>query len=145
MAEETLKVVIAVICILFLIGLIVAVYLSITGAKKTEQAEENLNRIGDIISSLENGENETQSITNPEGWNLLSFLGIERPNSCLNSNCLCICKGTEAAKCDKRGKGSCLVVANLTNSNLNIEVKGAKDLTFINIKKQDNKILITEV
>jgi hypothetical protein len=145
LAEETFKVIIAAICILFLVGLIVAVYNAITGAKKIEQAEENLNRINEIIASLENEENENQDIANPEGWHLLSFLGSEKPNSCLSSNCLCICKGAEAAKCDKKGKGSCLVVKDLTGSNLNIEINGSTDLTFVNIKKEDNKILITEV
>jgi hypothetical protein len=144
LAEETLKIIIAAICIIFLVGLIFIVYSSITGAKKTKQAEENLNRINEIINSLENGENENSDIANPIGWNLLSFLGTEKPNSCLNTNCLCICKGEEAIKCDKRGKGSCLVVKNLA-SYINIEIKETDDLTFINIKKQDNKILITEV
>lgn len=145
LAEETLKILVAVICLVFLIILIVAVYTAVTGAKKTKQAEENLNRINEIITSLQEGESENQDITNPKGWYLLSFLGAEKPNSCLNSNCLCICKGTGAAKCDKRGKGSCLVVANLASSNLEIEIKGTSDLTFISIKKQDSKILITEV
>jgi type II secretory pathway pseudopilin PulG len=145
LAEETLKVIIAAICIIFLIVLIIAVYNAITGSKKTEQAQENLNRINDIIVSLENGESENKDITNPEGWHLLGFVYGNKPNSCLNNNCLCICKGTDAEKCDKRGKGSCLIVTNLTNSNLDIKIKGPSDLTFINIKKQENKILITEV
>lgn len=145
LAEETLKVVIAAICIIFLIVLIIAVYNAITGAKKTEQAQENLNRINDIIVSLENEESENKDIANPEGWHLLGFVYGEKPNSCLNNNCLCICKGADAEKCDKRGKGVCLIVTNLTASALDIKIKGSSDLTFINIKKQDNKILITGV
>jgi hypothetical protein len=149
LAEETLKVIIAAVCIVFLILLIVAVYTAITGAKKTKQAEESLNRISDIVNSLEEGESETQDITNPKGWFLFSFVNVGKPNSCLNNNCLCICSEavikSQIVKCDKRGKGSCLIIEKLANSNLNIEIKGTSDLTFINIKKQNNTILIGEV
>lgn len=141
LAEETLKVVIAAICIIFLIVLIVAVYKAISGAKEKEQAEENLNRINDIILSLENGGEENSDIANPEGWHLISFVDEEKPNSCLNTCCLCICKGKTAEKCDKRGKGVCLVVENLANGKVSIEIKSP---TFITLLKQDGKIFIGE-
>jgi hypothetical protein len=140
LAEETLKILVAVICILFLAFFLFSLYNSKVGAEKVKEAKENLNRIGEIIFSLSEGQTENQDIPNPKGWNLYSFIGEEKPNSCLGENCLCIC--ATAKKCDK--KGSCIIVSNLASPNLDIEIGGADDLTFINIKKQNGNILIGE-
>ena len=150
LAEETLKILVAVICILFLAFFLVSLYNSKTGADKIKKAEENLNRVGEIVSSLSEGQVQNQDIPSPEGWHLYSFIQEKKPNSCLGSNCLCICANSlielvtsQAKKCDD--KGSCLVISNLGSSNLDIKINGADDLTFIGIKKQNGKILIGEI
>jgi hypothetical protein len=150
LGEETLKILVAVICIIFLVYILIAIYNSNSSAKKIEDAKGVLARIEVIISSLEEGTVENQDIPNPEAWHLYSFTGEEKPNSCAGENCLCICDNTlikmfksQAKKCDE--KGACLVVSNLATSNLDLKIKSADELLFIGIKKQDGGIFISEL
>ncbi len=150
LGEETLKILVAVICIIFLVYILVAIYNSNTSAKKIEEAKNILSRIETIIVSLEEGAIENQDVPNPQGWHLYSFMEEEKPNSCLNDNCLCICANSliesiksQAKKCDE--KGACLVISNLATSNLNLKIKDVDELLFIGIKKQGGKILIGEL
>jgi len=150
LAEETLKILVGVICLVFLISIAVAIYNSNTSAKKIEDAGEVLLRVETIVSSLEEGAIERQDIPNPKGWHLYSFIGEEKPNSCLGDNCLCICSDSlieviksQAKKCDK--KGACLVMPNLATADLDLKIIGEKESLFIGIKKQNGKILIGEL
>ncbi len=144
LAEETLKIIVAVICIVFLAFFVVSLYNSKTGANKIKDAEENLDRIKLIVSSLAEGGVQKQDIPNPKGWHIYSFTEEQKPNSCLGNNCLCICADSlieqiksQAKRCDD--KGSCLVIQNLESKNLDIKIN-----TFVIIKKLDGKILIGE-
>jgi len=150
LAEETLKIIIAVICILFLVYILIAIYNSQTANKKIEEAKDSLERIGTIASSLQEGEMENQDIPNPKGWHLYSFLEQQKPNSCLNQNCLCICSDvvieqirSQAKKCDKYG--ACLVIENLATANLDLKIRDTSNLLFIGIRNQGGKILIGRV
>lgn len=147
LAEETLKIIIAVICIVFLVYLLVSVYNSSISEKKLEQARESLSRLEVVISSLVEGGVERQDIPHPKGWHLYSFVGGEKPNSCLNENCVCICEKStieilrsQAAKCDK--KGECLVVENLAIDEFDFRINNVEDLLFVNIKNQNGKIFL---
>ena len=147
LGEETLKIIVAVICILFLVFFLAALYNSKTGGDKIKEAKDSLDRAGEIIVSLDEGEMQNQDIPNPNGWHLYSFTEEEKPNLCLGENCLCICASSlieslksQTSKCDE--KGSCLVVSNLGSPGLNIKINGPNDLTFIGIKKQNGNILI---
>jgi len=147
LAEETLKILIAVICIVFLAFFIIALYNSRTGGDKIKEAKDNLDRIEEIVLSLQEGETQSQDIPNPKSWHLYSFIGEEKPNLCLGGNCLCICASTlieglksQVKKCDD--KGSCLIIQNLVSSNLDIRINGPDESTFIAIKRQNEKILI---
>jgi hypothetical protein len=149
LGEETLKIIVAVICLLFLIYLVVAVYNSNTSAKKVEEAKEILSRIKTISLALNNGENERQDISNPEGWHVYTFIEQKKPNSCINEKCLCICDnilvnslGSQEKKCDE--KGTCLSISNLATSNLDLKITGAEPLLIIEIKNQNGEILIGE-
>jgi hypothetical protein len=149
LAEETLKIIIAVICILFLVYLLVALYNSNSAEKKILEAKDVLSRTSSIISSLGDGESENQDIPNPKGWHLYSFVGEEKPNSCLNDNCLCICGATlikqlksQASKCDK--EGTCLVVERLAATEIDYKISSAGNLLFIEIKKQNGRIFVEE-
>jgi hypothetical protein len=150
LAEETIKILVAVICIIFLVYILVAIYNSNSSAKKIEDAKDVLARIELITSSLKEGAVENQDIPNPDGWHLYSFIGEEKPNSCLNDNCLCICDNvlikmfkSQAKKCDE--KGTCLAISNLATDNLDLKINGADKLLFIGIKKQNGEILIEEL
>lgn len=149
LAEETLKVIIAVICIVFLAYLLVALYNSYTADKKIEQAKGDLSRIEDILSSLGEGQKVSQDFSDPEGWHFYGFSGQEKPNSCLNTNCLCICQKSlirqitsQASKCDKRG--ACLIIPGLASSQIDLKITGAKNALFVDVIKQSNRIFIEE-
>jgi len=150
LAEETLKILVAVICLIFLSYILIALYNSNTSAKKLDEAKNVLSRVETIILSLNEGTIESQDIPYPKGWHLYSFIGEEKPNSCLNSNCLCICDNvlieaikSQAKKCDE--KGACLVVPNLVTADMDLEIIGAEELLRIGIKKQNEEILIGEL
>ena len=114
--EEVLKIVVAVICIGFLVFLLVSIYLSATGDQKKKQAQEIMNNANGLKAEIERinagGETNEQGflVANPSGWYVFSFTNGEiKPNSCAEENCICICENVE--KCDD--KGSCAVVPNL--------------------------------
>ncbi|MCH9028348.1 MAG: hypothetical protein IH819_01785 [Bacteroidetes bacterium] len=92
LAEETLKIVIAVISISFLVYFLSSLYFANQSSKELELAEATLERIGDIIKGLSEGKSELQDVSNPQGWYLFSFTeNNEKPNTCIGKNCLCIC------------------------------------------------------
>ncbi len=156
LAEETLKIIIAVICVLFLVYLLAALYNTNSSDKKLNQAKEVLTvtdedsrSIEAIILSLKEGDEEVKDISQPSGWYLYSFVGQERPNSCLNQRCLCICQkpliekiNSRAEKCDD--KGVCLVVPNLAASEINLKIGSGRSALFLEIKKQSGKVFIEE-
>ena len=119
LGEETLKIVLAVIAIGFLVFFLVSLYFSQTKDKDLELAEASLEY---LIEGINSGNQEVE-IYNPVGgviglveknWFILSWSseGII-PNTCLNigwEDCICICEGggskTErkfAERCDEEG------------------------------------------
>ena len=149
LAEETLKVLVAVICILFLAFFLVSLYNNRKSEQGIKEAEENLERIEDIISILSEGQTEVQDIPNPKGWYLYTFVEEKKPNSCFGDNCLCICKSSieiitpQTKKCDEAGR--CLIISNLGTSNLNLKIRGPDNLVFLGIRKQNGRILMGEI
>lgn len=145
LGEETLKIIIAVICIMFLIYFLVAIYFSNATQKKKVEAENSLDRISQIIGNPALNQ-ETYEIPNPSGWYLFSFIG-QKPNSCID-NCICICdkvynipfrNNLEAQfkECDKNGK--CIQVSNIKQFS---EIKiTSPPLTDILIKKENGIII----
>ena len=154
LAEETLKIVIAVIVIGFLIYFLVSLYsanLKNDAIKKSEQTLIKSDQsIKNIIESLKEGESKSialQEISSfGDHWNLFSFTGQEKPNACAGKSCLCICDDvpskllkTQANECNK--DGVCTIIQNLENEEINIELQ--KDFaTEILISKKENKIFI---
>jgi hypothetical protein len=149
LAEETLKIIIALICIVFLVYILIAIYNASSSDKKIEQAKDILSRIEAITSSLKEGETQRQDIVNPAGWHLYTFVGEEKPNSCANERCLCICEKplikqltSQTSKCDK--DGSCLIIKNLASEDVDLKIRSADNILFVSIKKQNNRIFIGE-
>lgn len=117
LGEETLKVVIAVICIMFLVYFLTSLYFANRNKKDLELAKASLTH---LINETDNGNTQVE-IYNPEGWYIVSFPQTMKrslitspeeviPKQCSNlgwDNCLCICKfalySYADKRCDKRG------------------------------------------
>jgi hypothetical protein len=81
LATVVLKLVIALLCLLILIGLGYELYNMFIKSSEREQAEETLNQIENKINNLEQGEVGKQLILAPEGWILLQ--GKESKELCI--------------------------------------------------------------
>ena len=98
LAEETLKIVIAVICIGFLVYFLTSLYLKNKDSEKLEQAKASLEY---LVSEINLKQPEVE-IYNPNGWVISSWSSVgEMPSQCINfgwSNCLCICDNVGVIK-----------------------------------------------
>lgn len=154
LVNETLKIILAVIVIVFLIYFLVSLYYSKVNLDKLKQAEAILinsesGSIKIVIDRVKEGQgnlggdSEKILVNNPEGWYLFSFLDDKKPNSCAGKNCLCICNNVidvydrQINECDEGGV--CLIVSDLRTSNLEVKIKKGLELL---IKYKDGKILI---
>lgn len=93
LAEETLKIIIAIIVILFLVYFLISLYYNSKNDKDLKIATASLDH---LINEVNNGNSEVE-IYNPKGWHFLSWpaQGL-MPNYCSNlgfERCLCLCKG----------------------------------------------------
>ena len=92
LAEETLKIVIALISIGLLVYLLISLYLSNKDEQNLELAKSSLEHLSKQINS----KTSEVEVYNPDGWSLLSWPYEGKvPLSCSNlgwGNCLCICK-----------------------------------------------------
>lgn len=130
LAEETLKIILAVIAIVFLIYFLGALYFSKINSDKLKKAEALLKESDESIERKIQNLNIINPVDfqliNPNGWHLLGFTTSTRPNSCLGKSCLCICDGIssvsfyaltqsdverQANKCNE--DGTCIIVENL--------------------------------
>jgi len=155
LAEETLKIVIAMICMTLLIYFLISLYFGRINETELQQAKQTLldssESVKKAIDGLNEGGSKTMTLANPIGWHLLSFNQNPRPNSCAGANCLCICKKPTTGidyfkeqfeKCDDKSSGVCFAASNIEKNNFNIEIR--KDLTKISIKKTNGIISINE-
>lgn len=115
LAEETLKIILAVIAIGFLAFLLFSLYNANKTAKDLELAKESL----DFLVQEINAQRAEVEIYNPKGWEIYSWpntytKGIllwktteeGMPLSCSNlgwDSCICICKKDTPDKCDSKG------------------------------------------
>ncbi len=87
------SVVIAVICILILIGLGVMIYNILVVSPDLSKAEATLKEVSSNIEAINSqGGSMEVVIANPNGWVLVSADSSNIPSLCGSSNCLCICK-----------------------------------------------------
>ena len=145
LAEETLKIVVAVICIVFLVYLLVSLYFGRVQSENIKKAQSSMDRISTIVTA---GGGNVDALV-PEGWFVFSFTGSDKkPNSCAGENCLCICDkitsinfwSSQEIKCGD--DGVCLIVKNLRSFNP-IKIKDASEgLTSIQILNQRGEISV---
>lgn len=119
LAEETLKIIIALVCISFLIYFLASLYFAGKEKEQLEFAEASLNHLIEGINSNV----ESVEIYNPKDWVLTSWpkdtvkswlvyddvIKKDIPNSCSNvgwNDCLCLCDDAfhfEGKDCDNLG------------------------------------------
>ncbi len=93
---ETLKIIIAVICIGLLVYLSVSLYGVFTQKSKVEQAKAILDQIFAEIEGLEDGEKGDYLVTSPKEWYFVVYEeGENMPIQCKGENCLCICPSSK--------------------------------------------------
>lgn len=100
LAEETLKIVIAVIVILFLIYFLASLYFSGKDSEDMKFAESSVKY---LVEQMNLKTTEVQ-IFNPEGWIITAWKKGELPVSCSNlgwENCICICEDKDT--CNEQG------------------------------------------
>lgn len=147
MSEKVVKILIALVCIVFLVGLIGTIWYNVTKDSDLSKAQSSLMLISSEILRLEGIGMENPDgipILNPSGWEILSFTENNKPNVCVNENCICICDvawndnaESQANKCDENG--ICKVVPNLIKFNkIGISSTGI----FLSIKKTEAGIEI---
>ena len=91
LGEEVLKIVIAVICLVFLVGFLVKLYYINIQDEELEQAEASLEYLIDEI----NADAKEVIIYNPGNpWTIVGWpFDGEKPSKCFDwENCLCFCK-----------------------------------------------------
>ena len=162
LAEETLKIILAVIGIGFLVYLLGALYFNnvqennIKHARDVlKDADENLEDTIRIVErgngSMENGSAEIFTFNNPAGWSMFSFIPeIDKniPNPCANKNCVCVCNSRlikednilskgQARECGE--EGSCLVVPDLNKFE---EIKIHSGVNEIKVSENKSGIFI---
>ncbi len=100
LGEETLKIILAVICIGFLAFLLYSIYNAGKKDKDLELAESSLEH---LIKEINAGAEQIE-MYNPEGWWLISWPYDDIiPNSCSNlgwKNCICICNKKNVESCE---------------------------------------------
>ena len=150
LAEQTLKIIIALIGILALIYLLTSLYFNKVQAENQAAAYNSLhegNKVKGILKELSTKEDQSTislDIIKPVGWYLFTFTGTgsareQRPNLCQGKNCLCICanewvifgseRKAQAIECDDAG--ACLIIDN-PDTKLKL-VDYSKDLEEIEI------------
>ena len=121
LAEETLKIIIAVISLIILSYLLFSLYNANKTNNELELAEESLNH---LIDSLDSEIIEIQ-IYNPKGWFISSWpYDGERPLTCSNQGldeCICICDDSlnifksEVSKCNDASVCVLTAIPSVTN------------------------------
>lgn len=149
LGEFTLKVLVAILCIVVLLFLLYKVYANFMGKSKLDQAKSTVDKIIEEINAVSigvEGERDYQ-ILNPKDWVLLYYsTGEEKPkgkSGCNGDKCLCICEkegyiDSQITKCENYGICKNLDVEILAFPN-NFVIDGPKQ---INIKRTQGGVLI---
>lgn len=145
LAEETLKIIVAVIAIGFLVFFLVSLYLNSVNAQNLAKAQASLDRIKGVIQNPLSTDEVVSDIT-PPGWVVFSFIGEKKPNSCGGETCLCICENIRVDLFDRQIKecdsgGVCEVFNNLQGFD---EITIKKPSSSIEIIKLGGAVSISE-
>tara|TARA_Y100000310_G_scaffold343846_1_gene453461 strand:- start:3005 stop:3481 length:477 start_codon:yes stop_codon:yes gene_type:complete len=96
LGEHTLKIIIAVLCLLLLAYLLFSMYSSYKDNRNLEIAEASLDELIETMKLAKSSPQES-TILNPKNWILLNYIKTEeRPISC-NKGCICLCEKASSA------------------------------------------------
>ena len=148
LGEEGLKLIIAVIVLVFLIYFLVSLYMAQSVNKEKEEAKASLKKIIEAIRSQ--NDNSNIFLFNPKDWLLVSFVkGEIEPVQCFKENCICVCpithkyffiKNKFSVSCNR--KGVCEKVSGIRKFN-SIKIKESKNgITKIKIEKKNKEVII---
>lgn len=150
LAEETLKIVIAVIVVGVLVYFLTSLYFSGTEDVGAERAEGTIQR----IENATNSEKEVVEIkgARPAGWYLFSFTEGVKPNQCAGQNCVCVCEEAwdvveifdsdqQAQKCSS--DGVCSIQKNLKGFERIKFDSASQGLTNLKIDKSGESLKIS--
>jgi hypothetical protein len=105
LGEETVKIIIAVICLVVLVYFLVSLYLA-NKDKDLELAKASLEH---LVADINSGKTETEIYNPQKNWFIGSYpRGEIMPELCLNKDwekCLCICFYPK--NCDSKDQGDC--------------------------------------
>jgi len=145
LAEETLKMIIAVVALVVLVGLLVKVYYNNQDSKELELAKSSLEKLEKAI-----GDNLIEvQIFNPDGWSFSTWPNDgEIPDVCSNmkwEKCICLCEApiikfstNYLDNCNDGKTGICFEnEKDLGIPSLHIEIDG---ITVLKINYEDNEI-----
>jgi hypothetical protein len=147
LAEETVKIILAVICLGFLIFVLGRMYYSYTADKELQQAKDSLAFIEKEANLMKTDDSREVVIYSPapknlaDWWILIGFSGQVAPSSCSGNDCLCICPnrlvGSDMkTKCEK--DGTCI---SFSGKILSVQQTDLKNLPItILIKQTKNAI-----
>ncbi|MBM3228295.1 hypothetical protein FJZ20_00180 [Candidatus Pacearchaeota archaeon] len=149
LAEETLKIILAVIAIGFLAYLLFSIYSTNKDSANLELAKASINLLNKTI----NEDKSTVEIYNPRNWIIYSwpnsysdgflFLKNEKigmPNFCSNldwNGCICICKKENPNSCDENG----ICIENLKGLSFDNNIKIENPPVMLSIDHNNKKIL----
>ncbi len=152
LAEETLKLVVALLVISLLSYFLISLYFAKMNNQNLKKAKATIDHLSTVLNSLGTYSTIKVSLLNPSGWYLFSFIkGEQEPMSCGETSCICLCKkklnllSSDTPSKDCSDKGVCKIVKNIQKFNP-IKIKDSKDgLTEINIIKKGQEVIINEI
>jgi hypothetical protein len=154
LAEETLKIVVAVICISFLIFILGKMYYSYSVDKEEQQAKDTLAHIESEINSMKEGDIREIMVYSPgysivreqiDYWIFMGFDNANRPKYCLEKKwegCLCLCKNiwVEAFNGYEEKCGVCILSDSKGLSKIKVDFKELP--LALSVKKMDSQLIV---
>ncbi len=98
LGEFTLKVIIAVLCIIVLAFLVIKIYGALTNKPEIAKAEGTLERVLEKIRVADNeGKEQGYVLIEPRDW-VLIYKPTGAPEMCSGRNCLCVCEKEDCSQ-----------------------------------------------
>ena len=163
---KTLNIIIAVICIVILIGLAVKVYGSVKRDNEIKQAQKSLENLANAIENvIQDNQPREFFVESPytgdvANWYIFAWPSkdFSKPSVCNGENCICVClahpvEGGVVEECNKGGacqvttlpvKTFYFFVASHSEGGIAIQKTDDNNLLALDISKENNIIIIKE-